>query len=118
MLRRLGLAAGVRLGPRVPAAAPSSTPTWPRPSTVDGEHTRAHRVPSWRDWVVERLRVGAHEEIEAGKRHALIGMVKAHAASVKAVLLLFSDRENLLLYLDAGRAQAAALHGMKSAQPL
>jgi hypothetical protein len=34
------------------------------------------------------------------------------------ILLLFSDRENLLLYLDAGRAQAAALHGMKSAQPL
>jgi hypothetical protein len=48
-----------------------------------------------------------HEEIEAGKRHALIGMVKAHAASVKAVLLLFSDRENLLLLTLDGRR----LHG-------
>jgi len=59
----LGLAAGVRLGPLVPAAAPSSTLTWPRLSTVEGEHTRAHRVPGSRDWVVERLRVGGHEEI-------------------------------------------------------
>ena len=59
----MGLAAGVRLGPLVPAAAPSSTLTWPRPSTVDGEHTRAQRVPGSRDWVVERLRVGGHEEI-------------------------------------------------------
>jgi hypothetical protein len=37
-----------------------------------------------------------HEEIEAGKRHALIDMVKAHAASVKVILLLFSDREDIL----------------------
>ena len=59
----MGLAAGVRLGPLVPAAAPSSTLTWPRPSTVDGEHTRAQRVPGSRDWVVERLRVGGPEEI-------------------------------------------------------
>ena len=35
-----------------------------------------------------------HEEIEAEKRHALIGMVKVHPASVKVILLLFSDREN------------------------
>ena len=37
------------------------------------------------------------EEIEAGKRHGLIGMVKTHPASVRGILLLFSDRENLLL---------------------
>ena len=50
---------------------------------------------------------------EAGKRRALIGMVKAHPASVKVILLLFSDRENLLLLtLDGHR-----LHG-KQAQPL
>ena len=40
-------------------------------------------------------------------------MVKAHPASVKVILLLFSDRENLLLLtLDGHR-----LHG-KQAQPL
>ena len=48
-----------------------------------------------------------HEKIEAGKRHALIGMVKTHAASVKVILLLFSDRENLLLLTLDGRR----LHG-------
>ena len=55
----------------------------------------------------------ADEELEAGKWHALIGMVKAHPASVKVIVLLFSDRENLLLLtLDDHR-----LHG-KQAQPL
>jgi hypothetical protein len=34
-------------------------------------------------------------------------MVKAHAASVKVILLLFSDRENLLLLTLDGRR----LHG-------
>ena len=48
-----------------------------------------------------------HEEIEAGKRHALIGMVKAHAASVQVILLLFSGRGNLLLLTLDGRR----LHG-------
>ena len=44
---------------------------------------------------------------------SLIGMVKAHPASVKVILVLFSDRENLLLLtLDGHR-----LHG-KQAQPL
>ena len=40
-------------------------------------------------------------------------MVKAHPASVKVILLLFSDRENLLLLTLEGHR----LHG-KQAQPL
>ena len=53
------------------------------------------------------------EEIDAGKLHALVNRIKAHPASVKVILVLFSDRENLLLLtLDGHR-----LHG-KQAQPL
>merc|ERR1712194_627256 len=55
----------------------------------------------------------SHEEIGAGKRHALIGMVKAHPASVKVILLLFSDRENLLL-LTLGWAPTAQQAGPAS----
>ena len=37
------------------------------------------------------------EEIDAGKLHALVNRIKAHPASVKVILLRFSDRELLLL---------------------
>ena len=58
MLRCLGPAAGLRLGPQVPEAAPSSGPTWPRACTVEAEPVRARRVRGWRDEAVERLRGG------------------------------------------------------------
>ena len=63
MLRRLGPAAGLRLGPQVPEAAPSSGPTWPRACTVEAEPARARRVRGWRDEAVERLRGGGQNEI-------------------------------------------------------
>ena len=63
MLRRLGPAAGLKLGPQVPEAAPSSSPTWPRACTVEAEPARARRVRGWRDEAVERLRGGGQNEI-------------------------------------------------------
>ena len=59
----MGPAAGLRLGPQVPEAAPSSSPTWPRACTVEAEPARARRVRGWRDEAVERLRGGGQNEI-------------------------------------------------------
>ena len=59
----MGPAAGLRLGPQVPEAAPSSSPTWPRACTVETEPARARRVRGWRDEAVERLRGGGQNEI-------------------------------------------------------
>ena len=59
----MGPAAGLRLGPQVPEAAPSSGPTWPRACTVEAEPVRARRVRGWRDEAVERLRGGGQNEI-------------------------------------------------------
>ena len=44
VLARLGPAAGMGLGPRVPAGAPSPSPTWPRACTLEREPERARRV--------------------------------------------------------------------------
>ena len=44
MLARSGPAAGMGRGPRVPAGAPSSSPTWPRACTLEREPARARRV--------------------------------------------------------------------------
>jgi len=49
----LGPAAGMGLGPQVPAGAPSSSLTWPRASTVEGEPESARRVRAWRDEAVD-----------------------------------------------------------------
>ena len=59
----MGPAAGLRLGPQVPEAAPSSSPTWPRACAVEAEPARARRVRGWRDEAVERLRGGGQNEI-------------------------------------------------------
>ena len=53
MLARLGPAAGMGLGPQVPAGAPSLSPTWPRASTVEGEPASARRVRGWHDEAVD-----------------------------------------------------------------
>ena len=44
VLARLGPAAGMGLGPRVPAGVPSPSPTWPRACTLEREPERARRV--------------------------------------------------------------------------
>ena len=71
--RRLGPAAGLGLGPQVPAAALCSRPTWPRSCLVAGEPARARRVRWWRDEAIERLRGGGHDEIMPAARAGLPG---------------------------------------------
>ena len=49
----MGPAAGMGLGPQVPAGAPSSSLSWPRASTVEGEPASARRGRGWRDEAVD-----------------------------------------------------------------
>eukprot|EP00964_Phaeocystis_antarctica_P081543 scaffold51014_cov29-Phaeocystis_antarctica.AAC.1 len=57
--------------------------------------------------------LGSRPRLPRRGRHRLPNTTKAHPASVKVILVLFSDRENLLLLTLSGHR----VHG-KQAQPL
>ena len=73
----MGPAAGMGLGPQVPAGAPSSSPTWPRVSTVEGEPASAWRVRGWHDEAVDAC--GAEAKTLMLAPQPCVGGITSHA---------------------------------------